>query len=225
MAASDSTNVPQLIRITDDNARAGAIDPTANLANHKIWMFSGTADSVVRQPVMNDLLTYYQHYVSQANISYKKEIAAEHAMPTDSYGNTCPTKGNPYINNCHYDAADELLQAIYGSDLNPKNTGKLSGSFIEFDQSEFLQNPNGHSLANTGWLYVPASCAKGQACKLHVVFHGCKQYPSYSYFVLGSGMKTFGTTYVKNTGYNPWADTNNLIVLYPQAFNGTGNPN
>jgi len=160
MAASDSTNVPQLIRITDDNARAGAIDPTANLANHKIWMFSGTADSVVRQPVMNDLLTYYQHYVSQANISYKKEIAAEHAMPTDFYGNTCATKGDPYISNCHYDAADELLQAIYGSDLNPKNTGRLSGSFIEFDQSEFLQNPNGHSLANTGWLYVPASCAR-----------------------------------------------------------------
>ena len=48
MAANGSTNVPQLIQITDRNAQNGAIDPTANLANHKIWMFSGTVDSVVK---------------------------------------------------------------------------------------------------------------------------------------------------------------------------------
>jgi len=38
-------------------------------------------------------------------------------------------------------------------------------------------------------------------------------------------MVTFGTTYVKNTGYNQWADTNNIVVLYPQAFNGNNNLN
>jgi hypothetical protein len=25
---------------------------------------------------------------------------------------------------------------------------------------------------------------------------------------------TFGTTFVRNTGYNKWADTNNIVVLY-----------
>ena len=29
---------------------------------------------------------------------------------------------------------------------------------------------------------------------------------------------TFGTTFVRNAGYNKWADTNNIIVLYPQAI-------
>ena len=224
MAANGSTNVPALIKITDQNARNRAIDPTSNLASHKIWLFSGTADSVVKQSVMNDLQTYYLHYTNGSNIKYIKNVDAEHAMPTDFYGNTCPTKNDPFINNCHLDAAGDLLKWIYGSAWKQRNTGALGDEhFIEFDQSEFIPNPNSHSMANTGWAYVPQNCASGQACKLHVVFHGCRQYPTYSYFD-GSRMVTFGTTYVKNTGYNEWADTNNIVVLYPQAFNGTKNP-
>jgi hypothetical protein len=117
-----------------------------------------------------------------------------------------------------------LLKWIYGSALNQRNTSALSDEhFIEFDQSEFVPNPNSHSMANTGWAYVPQNCANGQTCRLHVVFHGCKQYPTYSYFD-GAQMVTYGTTYVKDAGYNAWADTNNIVVLYPQAFNGPRNP-
>ena len=38
-------------------------------------------------------------------------------------------------------------------------------------------------------------------------------------------MVTFGMTYVRNAGYNRWADTNRIIVLYPQATTSSGNPN
>src|SRR5258708_6865570 len=41
MAANGSTNVQALLQITDRNARNQAIDPTSNLASHKIWLFSG----------------------------------------------------------------------------------------------------------------------------------------------------------------------------------------
>ncbi|WP_157660753.1 PHA-depolymerase-like protein [Burkholderia ubonensis] len=168
---------------------------------------------------MNDLRTYYRHFISAANIKYVKNVPAEHAMPTDFFGNTCDFKGNPFINNCHFDASGELLKWIYGP-LNPRNTGSLDDQrFIEFDQSEFIGNPRQHSMADTGWIYVPANCANGQACRLHVVFHGCLQYPAFS-----EGEATFGTTYVRNTGYNRWADTNNIIVLYPQLFIGQGDP-
>ena len=61
-------------------------------------------------------------------------------------------------------------------------------------------------MANTGWVYVPASCAALTKCKLHVVMHGCTQ-----------NYATIGDKYVKNTGYTRWADTNNMIVLFPQA--------
>src|SRR5262245_11469222 len=58
-----STNVDQLITITDRNAGRGLIDGTGNLANHRIWMFSGTSDTAVPKRVMDDLLTYYRTYI------------------------------------------------------------------------------------------------------------------------------------------------------------------
>jgi hypothetical protein len=208
--APSATNVPASIQITDQNAKDGAIDATSNLATHKIWMFSGTVDSLVPQPVMNDLDKYYRHYINSTNINFKQDIPAQHAMPTDFFGNSCANLGTPYINNCNFDAAGELLKWIYGSNLSPKNTGALSGKFVEFDQSEFFDdhNPTAHGMANSGFLYVPANCDRStnQLCRLHVVFHGCLQDPT-----------NIQDKFIKNAGYNQWADANNIIVLYPQA--------
>jgi poly(3-hydroxybutyrate) depolymerase/chitodextrinase len=217
---SATTDVPTLIRRTDQNATRGLIDPTANLSNHRVWLFSGRIDSVVLQRVMNDLATYYGNYVPAANIAYKKDLDAEHAMPTDFFGNACTTRGDPYINNCRYDASGALLQWIYGT-LQPRNTGAPIGTFVEFDQREFITA--GHGMGERGWVYVPQDCRTG-SCRLHVVFHGCRQYPEYQYFA-GTGLTTFGMTYVRNAGYNRWADTNRLVVLYPQAATAPGNPN
>src|SRR5260370_5389349 len=111
-------------------------------------------DSVVKQSVMNDLQTYYRHFISGSNIKYIKNVAAEHAMPTDFFGNACTFKGDPFINNCHFDAAGDLLKWIYGP-LNPINTGALDDQrFIEFDQSEFISTPHQHSMAKTAWSYL-----------------------------------------------------------------------
>jgi len=65
-----------------------------------------------------------------------------------------PLVPDPFINNCNYDAAGEVLQWIYGT-LRRRKTGRLQGSLIEFDQNEFLPNPASHGLANTGWLFLP----------------------------------------------------------------------
>ena len=215
MAASAPVDIPKLVRLTNDSAAAGVIDPISHLANHKVWLFSGGADTIVKQSVMNDLEAYYKNYISSANIFHKKRASAEHAMPTENYGNQCSVRDDPYINDCDYDAAGHLLEWIYNG-LNPKATEPLTGTFLEFDQGEFISNPNAHSMASTGWLYVPANCASGAPCKLHVAFHGCLQYPSYAYRK-GGIQVVYGTTFVKNAGYNEWADSNSMIVLYPQA--------
>lgn len=222
MAANSPINVGQLIQITESNASAGSIDPTSYLPSHRIWLFSGTVDATVKQSVVDDLQKYYQHYVGKNNVFYKKDIVAGHAFPTDAFGNPCSATADPFINNCGYDAAGELLKWIYG-DLNLPASGSIRGTFVEFDQSQFIRNPNSHSMASSGWIYVPESCQKGAACRLHIAFHGCKQYPGYMYFA-GGGMARFGRTFVDNAGYNRWADTNNIVVLYPQASNGNRNP-
>ncbi|WP_254503963.1 extracellular catalytic domain type 2 short-chain-length polyhydroxyalkanoate depolymerase [Duganella vulcania] len=206
-ARPGGTRIAELIAFTDWFAGAGGIDPPAALAGHHIWMFSGSADTVVPQPVMNDLYFYYRHYVDADHISYTRNLPAEHAMPTDQYGNSCATLGTPYINNCGYDAAGELLRWIYGP-LTPRNNGTLGGRFIAFDQSEFLPLPGWHGMAETGYVYVPKACDanSGAGCRLHVAFHGCQQ-----------DLDDIGTTFVERAGYNAWADSNKIVVLYPQA--------
>jgi poly(3-hydroxybutyrate) depolymerase len=194
--------VASLVATTKSWATNGWLDPVANLNASRVYLFSGTIDSVVTPPVMNDLLSYYQSFMPAANIVYKKDLAAEHAMVTDDYGSACSTKGAPYINDCNFDLAGALLAQLYGP-LNARNSGTLAGGFTEFDQSAFI---SGHGMAASGWVYVPQACAAGTRCRLHVVLHGCKQ-----------NTADVGQQYVRNTGYNRWADTNGIVVLYPQT--------
>jgi hypothetical protein len=214
--SDQAIDVSGLIQITEKTAAQGRIDPTTNLASQKIWLFSGRADSVVPRRVMNALEVYYSHYVGISGIAYENHLNAQHAMPTDSYGNACDNLGDPYINNCGYDAAGELLNAIYGP-LASRNEGPFGGNLVQFNQTEFLADPTSHGMDTTGWLYVPESCRNKARCRLHIAFHGCKQYQSYMYLQFGSDMVRFGTTFVRNAGYNKWADNNGILVLYPQA--------
>ncbi|CAN7651470.1 PHA-depolymerase-like protein [Pseudoduganella sp. LjRoot289] len=205
------TNVPQLTALTDQYAAAGSIDPTSNLAAQRIFLFSGTADTVVPQAVMNDLASYYRHYMASDNISYSKDIAAQHAMPTDSFGSACGTLGSPYINNCGYDAAGRLLHWIYAG-LAPRSASAPAGRLLEFDQAQYLPDPTSHGMAASGFLYVPPACegsgssSPGQGCKLHVAFHGCKQ-----------DARSVGDKFILNSGYVAWADSNRILLLFPQA--------
>jgi poly(3-hydroxybutyrate) depolymerase len=197
-----SIPVASLVSTTKSWATSGYLDPVANLSASKVYLFSGTLDSAVTPPVMNDLLTYYQSFVPAANIVYSNNIAAEHAFVTEDFGNACSTKAPPYISDCNFDLAGAILAQLYGP-LNARNDGTLGGSFTEFDQTAFI---SGHGMAGTGWIYVPQACAAGESCRLHVVLHGCKQ-----------NTADVGQQYVRNTGYNRWADTNKLVMLYPQT--------
>ena len=204
MAHGSPIPVASLVNTTKSWATSGYIDPVANLNASKVYLFSGTQDSAVRPPVMDDLLAYYRNFVLDANIVYKNNLPAEHAMVTEDYGSNCSLKAPPYINDCDYDLAGALLQQLYGP-LNARNDGALGGSFIEFEQSAFV---SGHGMGTSGWVYVPQPCAAGGGvrCKLHVVLHGCKQ-----------NTNDVGQQFVRNTGYNRWADSNQIVVLYPQT--------
>jgi poly(3-hydroxybutyrate) depolymerase len=213
-------DVDRLIEFTDRSARDGAIDPVAGMARQKIWMFSGKADSVVPQPVMDDLQRYYRHYAGNSAIRYHQSMPAQHAIPTDSYGNDCGKLGLPFINNCGFDGVGDMLRWIHG-EMKPRNDGPASGRLLEFGQAEFVgdRQPAAHGMANSGFLYIPQACATAatdakSACKVHIAFHGCKQ-----------DAANVQQRFVRNAGYNRWADTNRMLVLYPQAAASVRNPN
>ena len=117
----------------------------------------------------------------------------------------------PYIDQCGYDQAGIILQHIYGT-LNAPNRGPLTGTIKRFDQSAYTwsDDPVPLSLGGSGYLFVPRACEEGAACRVHIALHGCKQ---------DSG--DIDRRYVDDTGYNAWADTNGLIVLYPQTVSSS----
>ncbi|MEP7155726.1 MAG: PHB depolymerase family esterase [Betaproteobacteria bacterium] len=196
-----SIPVADLVKTTNEWAKAGAIDATSNLAASKVYIFTGAKDSVVGQSTSTDLQAYYLNYLPPANVVLKKDIEAEHAVVTDDYGATCTTKASPFINNCGFDMAGAMLQHLYGP-LAPR--GKTAdGTLTEFDQSTFV---TGHGMGASGWVYVPKTCAAGAKCRVHVALHGCKQ-----------NVADVGQEFVRNAGFNRWADANNIVVLYPQT--------
>jgi poly(3-hydroxybutyrate) depolymerase len=195
-----------LIDYTNAQAASGKIDPTSHIANKPIYMFSGTNDTTVHQAVMNTLQQYYETYTDSSNIAYNQNTPAGHALISPDGPNPCNSSYIPYINNCGIDPEQTFLTNFYGS-LNAKNTGTLTGSYIQFDQNEFANgNAKSYSMDSTGWLFVPQNCANGEPCRLVVALHGCLQYQGIIQQQL-----------VQKSGINEWADTNNIIVLYPQA--------
>ncbi len=182
-------------------------DALANVAGQKIYLFVGTSDYTVGPNPMNAVNTQYgNNGVSGANLSYVQRASTAHVFPTDfdsTGNNSCSSSASPYISNCGYDGAKAAFTQFYGT-LNARNNAPAAANYIEFDQTPFIAGNPG--MAATGWAYVPASCASGTPCKLHVALHGCQQ-----------NYATIGDKFVKNTGYSRWADTNNIVVLFPQT--------
>jgi hypothetical protein len=226
----DAAIVQQLHTKAVDYANQGKIDALENLETKKVYVFSGRLDTTVK-PAVTDWVDdwYLLAGLPAANIAYKNDIDAPHALPTLDYGNSCTAPGNPWMNDCDYDGAGQALTHILGTLNAPRATEELSGRFIKFYQNEFVEPGNltaqelkdRYAMNEYGFAYVPQACSDGQPCRIHVVFHGCKQVynrnPDASDSSPDDASNPFGLQYVKYAGYNEWADTNNLIVLYPQA--------
>ncbi|MGN6529724.1 MAG: extracellular catalytic domain type 2 short-chain-length polyhydroxyalkanoate depolymerase [Burkholderiaceae bacterium] len=182
-------------------------DALSNVARQKIFLWVGSADTTVGPNPMAAVKTQYTNNgVPAANLSWNELSGAGHTFPTDFAGsgdNACGSTSSPYVSNCGYDGAGAMFRQFYGT-LNPRNDSPASGNYRQFDQTPYTAGNPG--MASTGWIYVPAACASGASCRLHVALHGCLQ--SYS---------QIGADFVQNTGYTRWADTNDIIVLFPQT--------
>ena len=134
-----------------------------------------------------------------------------HAFLTETEGTACGLSKDPYVSDCDYDQAKAILEWIYGQPPSDPSTSP-KGKFITFDQSAFNTGvPNG--LAAEGVVYVPQDCADHTGCRLHVALHGCDQ-----------ARETVGDAFIEKTGFAHYADTNRLVILFPQIAGSVVNP-
>jgi poly(3-hydroxybutyrate) depolymerase len=186
----------------------GRIAATDALADDPVWLFHGALDTVVAAGVSNSLAALYAEFIPAEQIRYVTNVESGHGFPAKGRGSECNTMVAPFVVDCDYDAAGELLRYLY-----PEL--KAPGSGPEPDLMEInLPGAAAAGLSESAYLFIPPACVDGeQACALHLVLHGCAQ-----------STVQVGTDFIQQSGYLPWAEANNILLAFPQVVPGPLNP-
>jgi hypothetical protein len=194
-----------------ERAADGEIDSINDVVTDHVYLFSGTNDHTVNPAIVASAAEFYRRLgVSDANIRFVSDLPAGHAFVTETEGATCSTTAEPFIVNCDYDQVKALLTHLFGKIEAP--APNVSGKYVEFDQRTYGGDRSTSGMADTGVVYIPDQCLGG-GCRVHVAYHGCAQ-----------NRETVGDAFVHQTGFARWADTNKLVVLFPQTVATATNP-
>lgn len=206
MAPADGKgpDIEALARHAIDAAKAGTIAPLSGLAGDKVLVLHGKADKTVGESLSRDTAALYRELAPKAVLHEDLDRAFTHTFPTESAGASCETATAPYVGKCGFDAAAEIFADLYGKP--PHAAKEATGELRSFDQDTFRPDGADDFLGAKGYVYVPKACAAGKTCALHVAFHGCQQ-----------NADTIGETFVRDAGYDRWADAYGVVVLYPQT--------
>jgi poly(3-hydroxybutyrate) depolymerase len=187
----------------------GKIDPLSDLAKDNVYLFSGNEDQTVERPVVEAARDFLEEVgVPETNINLVEKEGG-HAFITEQGGAACGITAKPYVSNCNYDQAQAILAWIYGPLQDAAAEPK--GRFIDFDQQAFARPGDG--FADEGVVYVPPACAAQRGCRVHIALHGCEQ-----------SREAVGDDFIKESGFAHLADTNRLIILFPQTKASAINP-
>jgi hypothetical protein len=196
---ADQLEVDDMVEYIEDQADKGNIDPTSNLKDDKVFLFTGTADDIVVLGVGKLNYDIYKLYVDNDNIDTDFTINTKHVWPLVEEGD-CLNEGK-----CGYDTAEKIFTTAYGN-LNDK-VEMIEDNLETFDQTQYFPSSRSHGLGDLGFIYIPTNCQDNpEDCRIHVHFHGCF-----------SNYDQIGDYWVKNAGLNEWAESNDIVVIYPQT--------
>lgn len=199
-------NVPLLAQRARTLAAKGRIDPLSALMDDRVYLYSGKADRTVVKPIVEAAARLYTELgLAAGAVRFLDGGPAGHAIVTDDTGLACGRSGSPYVTDCDYDQAGDLLQHIYGS-LQPRSAAPR-GRYLTFDQKRYSSGgADDAGLASVGVVYLPQVCERQAGCRIHIALHGCSQ-----------SREQVGQVFIEGSGFARWADSNRLIVLFPQV--------
>lgn len=212
MAGPQKIVTQEHIDLARERAKKGEIDDLTGLKDSRVAIFASPKDFIIKAQASDKLEEFYTEFLPKSSITRLTNTEAAHGFPTLTYGNACSSMGKPWILKCGDDVAGKLLAAIEPTSraLKPRGQQDLT-SISYFDQKPFTKTA---FLYDWGAAYIPKVCLEtGRRCGVHVALHGCQMNPDF-----------IQSQFIENAGYNEWAETGELIVLYPQSTKSTGNP-
>ena len=193
--------VEELVAVVREQAAAGKLADTANLADDRVWLFHGSNDVTIARQVHDATADVYAAFVPAENIVEVNDVPAGHFLAADGRGHGCDEMKPPFVGDCGYDTAGTLLNFLYPNLADP--AAEVSTAL----QEVALPGAGDAELMETAYLFVPAACTSGeQACALQLVLHGCAQ-----------SAEVVGTAFIEQSGYLQWAETNGIVLAFPQV--------
>lgn len=198
-------DVAALVAKATGRAGRGEIAALSNLAGDPVFVLHGSKDETVAESVSRASADFYKGLgKDQPKVSWDGARAFPHLFPVASGEASCDKSESPYIGNCGYDAAGAVFAALYGP--APVAASKETGTYTTFDQAAYATPDKKTHMADQGEIYVPKVCADGERCGVLIALHGCQQ-----------NRDAVGEAFVRESGFNRWADVYKVVVLYPQA--------
>lgn len=209
MKGEPAPDVAALVAATKQRVADGQVGALKDLAHARVYLLHGTQDKVVVPVVAEAAAHFYETLRSEPGLSGMQveddgQQAFAHNLPLAAKGDDCDKSVSPYLGHCGFDAAGAVFTHLFGS--APHAAADARGQLQRFDQDALKPAGADALLASTGYLYVPPDCAAGKRCGLLVAFHGCKQ-----------NADAVGQAFVKDAGFNRWADVYDVVILYPQT--------
>ncbi len=207
------------VAVTRSGARQLA--PISGLNGDRVLVVHGTLDHTVANSVGQ---ANFDFYAELARLPEAKDLHLRldsarkfgHTFPTQATGTDCGSSISPYLGQCGFDAAGEIMHELFtdpSSQAAPAietPPAAATGDLRLFDQDAYLTDGVDAYLAKAGYVYVPKACSDSNvqalSCGLLIAFHGCEQ-----------NTDKVGVAFVRDAGFNSWADQMQVVVLYPQT--------
>lgn len=217
MTTSQEYNVNNVFPDIQNYSSRGLIDSTQNLKNKPLYIYAGSRNWLFAPEMSLRARQVFEPYIDNPNSIRTVVQEANLTLPTNRPDYPlCDAPPNQLsLSNCGFSGALDALQFLLGPNAVRAPSPSLNlEPLLTFDQAEFFygingSNPNGrHDMDTVGFLYVPRICQNNQVeCHLHFFFHGCNV-----------GREFVGGEHVRNSGFLEVAETNGIIMVFPQVL-------
>ena len=210
MKGVPAPDVAALVASAEKRSAAGEIGALKDLVHAHVYLLHGSADALVAPAVAEAGAHFYEQLrddtpgLKGMQVHDDGERTFAHNLPVAAAGDDCGKSVTPYLGHCGFDAAGEIFARMFGKTTHA--AAEARGELRTFDQDALRPDGADAFMASTGYIYLPPACLAGKPCGVVVAFHGCKQ-----------NADAVGEAFVKDAGFNRWADVYNVAVLYPQT--------